>query len=369
MEQLNDRNRLIDIIKGIMILPIVVFHLVYRMQDGAFDIAVREAAYLSLSVFMLFSGYFYNQDNRIIEIVSKRNKKLLLPVIITMLALLALFGPYYILTHNYTLEMWFLDGSMVFLRPELIAVFNPDYTGGQLFNNLSPVWFIWTLAFSRAIFILVMKIVKTSRIKFILSFSALVIIGCITYVHIQPLPWSLTLTPLCAAIMMIGAALHEYRVIEKLSKINLIVSFLISAAACFIHYLIFINFGDESLYRSFLGDKGYISAAVFVFQVLFGGFAVLTLARLIDRIKYLNDAFLWIGRHTLVILLFHVLIGGLAMDAMHTYNKPGEHWYLNPLPVEVVIKSVISFVISLAGCFGLCALNDRLKRRLKNKTA
>ena len=66
-----------------------------------------------------------------------------------------------------------------------------------------------------------------------------------------------------------------------------------------------------------------------------------------------------------MILLFHVLIAGLAMDAMHTYNKPGEHWYLNPLPAEVVIKSVISLVISLACCFGICALNDRLKNALK----
>ena len=367
MKQLNSRNRLIDIIKGIMILPIVVFHLVYRTQNGAFDIAVRELTYLSLSVFLLFSGYFYNTEDKIVQGINKRNKKLFLPVVITMLALLALFGPYYILVHNYSLKMWFWDGLTVFLRPELTAVIAPDYTVGQLFNNLSPVWFIWTLAISRTIFVLVMKIVKESKIKFIISFTALIIIGCVLYVHVQPLPWCLTIVPLCAAIMMIGAALRKFSVIERLSKINLPVSSLISVATCFVHCLIFINFGDESLYRSFLGDKGYLSAVMFVFQVLFGGFAVLTLARLIDRIKYCDDAFVWIGRHTLVILLFHVLIAGLAMDAMHTYNKPGVHWYLNPLPAEVVIKSVISLVISLACCFGICALNDRLKNALKKK--
>ena len=348
---------MIDIIKGIMIIPIVIYHLVYRTQDGAFDIAIRELTYLALSVFILFSGYFYHKNESMI----RHNHKLLFPVIITLLTLLALFGPYYMIFHHYTLQMWFWDSVMTFLRPELTALLAPGYTGGQLFNNLSPVWFVWTLVFSRLLFSVVMRFVNESRIKLICSMAVLLVIGCLLYVHVPPLPWSLTLAPLCACIMMIGVILRKYRVLTKLLKVNLPLSFLISVAAGFIHYLIFINFGNESLYRSYLGDKGYLSAALYVVQLLFGGFAVFTIARAIDRIKHLGDVLAWIGKHTLIILLFHALIGGLAMDAMQTYNKPGEYWYLDPLPVEVVIKSVISFVVSWAGCVGLCLLNGKLK--------
>ena len=68
---------------------------------------------------------------------------------------------------------------------------------------------------------------------------------------------------------------------------------------------------------------------------------------------------------TLVILLFHCLIGGIAADIMHTYNKPGPDWYVDPLTAETVIKSIISFIVAIAGSCGLAALNDKLKARKK----
>lgn len=368
MTENHNRNKIIDIMKGILIIPIVIFHLVYRTEGGVFDNLIREMVYLALPLYMLFSGYFYYYKDNFLRSIIERMRKLILPVILTVLALILIFGPYYIIFYeNYTPEIWFFDNVMTFLRPELFNLMVPGYFGEQLFQNLSPVWFIWTFAIARFIFVVTMRFVKESKVKFFCAMGVLYAAGCAFYVLVPPLPWSLHLTPLYAGMMMSGLMLNRYKVIEKLSKISLPVSFIISIAAGILHYIIFMNFGTSSIYASDLGVKGLLSAIFFVIQMFIGGYPVLTIARLIEKIPKCCEAFAWIGRHTLVILLVHCIIGGLACDAMRTYNKMGPYWYLDPLPQEVVIKSVISFVISLAGSFGVCALNDMLKDLVKKK--
>ena len=53
-------------------------------------------------------------------------------------------------------------------------------------------------------------------------------------------------------------------------------------------------------------------------------------------------------------------------NILHTYNKPGPDWYLDPLKTETVIKSFISFFISLLGCFSIAAINDRIKKKRRS---
>ncbi len=114
---------------------------------------------------------------------------------------------------------------------------------------------------------------------------------------------------------------------------------------------------------SVLGNKTFTTAILFIIETFVGGFALVVLANLLAKIKVCERSLEWLGRHTMVILLLHRIIAGVASDIMHTYNKSGEYWYVTPLSPDVVIKSIVSFIISLIGCIFLSILNDWFKNR------
>ena len=367
MENKKKRNNLIDIMKGLLILDVAVYHLIYRVKGSMFDNIVREIGYLAIPMFFCLAGYFYRDiTGSLISGIWTRIKKILLPVLGVSGVLLLLFGPYYMLVHHYTAHDWLGDILMTYLRPELMAIILPEFSGGQLFNNISPVWFIWTLLFSTLLFLLCMEFAKKNNARLIITTIVLLAIGIVMYVLIPAFSWCLQMTPFYAGIMMLGVILNRFTVFEKLEKINLGISSVIMIAAAIAHYFIFMNFGSDLMYLSIVGDKGFLSGIAFVIQIIVGGYALFTFSRIIALWKYSEEAFAWVGRHTLVILLFHCLIGGIAADIMHTYNKPGPDWYVDPLTAETVIKSIISFIAAIAGSCGLAALNDKLKARKKS---
>ncbi len=383
MEEKSKRSNLIDIMKSMMILSVAVFHLIYRHHDSMFDLVVREMIYLSMPLFMFFAGYFSKDiEGSFLAGLGKRLKKVSLPSLIVTLVLLICFGPYYLLMYeDYSMKVWIGDFLQTYLRPELMEKILPEYTGGQLSRNISAVWFIWALSFATIVFFIAIRFTgdklsnnaskdiseKSSDItaKSIGVTTILLVLGVILYVIIPPLSWSLQLAPLYAGIMMLGTILKKCQVLEKLEKINLGVSSLIMVVAAVIHYAIFRFCGSDDIYKSGLGDKGCITGVFFVIQIFIGGFVLFTLARLIALSKTGEKAFSWIGRHTLVIMLLHTLIGGITADILHTYNKPGPNWFVEPLTAEIVIKSVITFVVGFAGSLGLAAVNDSIKKKIK----
>ena len=367
MEQKKERSNVIDIMKAIMIISVVIYHLIYRQMHGMFDNIIREMIYLSMPLFFLFAGAFYKDyGGTYLHNLRMRLRKMLVMVLITTAVLLVVFGPYYILVYDeFTAKNWLGDILQTYLRPELMAIILPDMTGEQLFNNISPVWFIWALAFATIVFYAVMRFVKDDNKKMFISIAVLLIVGAICQEMIPHFSWSIQLAPFYAGIMMIGLALRRYDALEKLKKFNLGLSCVIMIVAAVLHYIIFMKLGSDCIYQSILGEYGYLSDLMFVVQIFLGGFVLLTLARLINLSEYSKLAFTWVGRHTLVILLFHCLIGGIAADIMHNHNKPGPYWYLDPLTTDVVVKSVISFIIAFAGCVALAVINDKLKLKYK----
>ena len=368
MEKKKERNNIVDIMKAIMIISVMIYHLIYRQQGSMFDRIIREMIYLSMPLFFMFSGYFFKDKNEDTFWISlgKRIWDISIVPFISIAILLIVFGPYYMLVYDgFTTKSWLADVLNTYLRPEIMSVVLPDMTGNQLFNNLSPVWFIWTLTCSTIVFFVVMRFVQDSNKKLLVSLVILLVCGVIIQELVPPLSWSLQLAPLYAGIMMIGVALKRFNVLEKMEKQSLTVSCVIMIVAAVLHFFIFTYFGSDLIYISFLGDKGYVTDLMFIIQVFIGGYVLLTLARLINLSDYSKRCFTWVGRHTLVILLYHCLIGGIAADIMHTYNKPGPDWYISPLTMEIVVKSIISFLIAVVGCVVLGISNDKLKEKHK----
>ncbi|MBR4208284.1 MAG: acyltransferase [Lachnospiraceae bacterium] len=366
-----ERETLIDIMKAVMILVVSFYHLVYRTKDGFTDRAIREVGYLTIPFFFMLSGYFYRKsDMPFGKMLAHRMKEILLPAVIVTGIMLIVLGPYYALVYGYGFKEWIEDVTITYLRPELTAVLFPSFgEGGQLFQNISPVWYIWTLSWSSLLFYLVMRISYDRAEKMavpVCVMCVMIFAGALLYAYGPALSWTLQLVPLYTGIMMMGTFIARYRVFEKLKALPLLPSVLISVVFGALHFLLFDNFGMDGMYLGILGEKDILTAFIFVIQTLIGGFCIFTLARILEKIPVMKDALAWTGRNTLTILLLHAEFGGLAADMLHTYNKPGLHWYLDPLPAETVIKSVISFIIAMAGCVIVILLKEKTaKRRLK----
>jgi fucose 4-O-acetylase-like acetyltransferase len=371
------RNKVIDIMKGLLILSVMIYHLIYRNQMSIFDEVIKEFIYSGLPVFILLSGYFYhfNEEN-VFKMFRRRMNMIFVRTCLVMALLLALFGPYFMLVHGYSVRNWVNDALTTYLRPELMAKIAPSFSEtGQLFNNLSPVWFMWTLVWSTIIFYLVMYFVRKSIWMMGVATAVLMIIGAALYVNVPAQSWSIHLAPLYAGIMVIGAMLGKYKSIGKMCELPMIPSVIAAVIGGFVHFQIFEKFGSDWLYLSifrvdkdFNGIFTYPTVAIFILEVFLGGYVLIVIARVFDKVKGCREALSWIGKHTYIILLLHCLVGGVAADILHTYNKPGPDWYVVPLTATVVIKSIISFVVSLAACVGVGMIQDRMKqKRIKSK--
>jgi fucose 4-O-acetylase-like acetyltransferase len=365
MDSKGKRNSAIDIIKAIFILSVVVYHLVYRPQGSMPDRIIRELIYLSLGGFFFLSGYFYRRDKAPLKkTIGHRMTSLLKPAVLTTAGLLFVFGPYQMIVRGYTFSDWLWDGVLNYLRPEFVSWFAPDHAvGGQLYENLSAVWFVWTLAWSSLLFYIIMHFCDNPK-KTAVALVVTIGIGSVLYVHAPNLPWSLQLTPLYSGIMMLGSICGRMKIVERLCEFNIWISTILAVPLAYMHFIIFDNFGSDLIYLGVLGNKTYVGAALFIVQLIIGLYVVHVIARFLQKVPVVNIALEWVGRNTMTILLWHCTIGGLAADALHTYNKPGVNWYLNPLPAEVVVKSFATFLIGLAGCVFVVFLTNRIKANL-----
>ena len=366
--QMQTRYKTIDIMKGIMILSVAVYHLVYRVQDGIMDSALRGMTYLLLPVFFVLSGYFYKKGNdNLIKSIFMRLRKFALAPAITAAVLIVVLAPYYIfLQEGYTFHTWVSDALTTFIRPELMEQFLPDYASvGTLFNNLSSVWYIWAMIWASIVFYAVAHFTEDSITKLSIASAILLVVGTVMYIFLPPMSWSLELAPLYAFFMMTGLIFRKMDLIEKAREINIFASLAIAIAAAVSHVFIFRFFGSDQLYRSFFGEYNVLSVLFFVLQTFIGGYVILTVARILRKFDPIGKPLSWVGSHTLVFLIFNGVIGGLASDLLRTYNKMGPNWYVDPLTAEILIKSIITCIISIAGCAALSLLNDKLKERFK----
>ena len=366
-ERQMNRNKTMDIIKAILILSVTVYHLVYGAQN--FDIVTQEMIYLSIPLFFMLSGYFYKKRGEgIVRPLGNRLKKLLLWPAITTTVVLILLCPYYMTVHSYTFKDWLSDFLTTFIRPELMGKILPDYlSSGCLYKNMSTVWFIWALVWASILFYIVIPFVRDSMPKTVAAALILLTGGGVLYIFLPPLSWSLGVVPLYTGIMFLGFILSRFDIDAKLKEVNIVLSVVIAVAAAVVHYIIFGAFGSDQLYRSFFGGHDPISVLLFVLQILIGFYFLHVIARLLEKTGPFGMALSWIGRHTLVSLIFHGVIGGLVSDLIGTYDKMGADWYVDPLTPYIVIKSVIVCITAVAGCSGLSLINDRLKQKYKLK--
>ena len=359
----------LDIIKGVGMLMIAVYHLVYRAQDGIPDKIIRSLGWALIAVFFMLSGYFSNPDKGVLNNYKRRFLGLMFPAMMAELFLLGVGGIYCRFFHEYSTRDILHDAAVTFLRPEITTKISTEWgEGNTLFLNLSPVWYIWALGWTLILFYPIEKLVIGKSLKWLAMVLFLIGIQIPIYLYVDALPWSLKIVPVFTVFMLIGMKAREINLVNRLKDVSLGMTALYTVVFFAVHFILFLFGGTESYYISILGTRGWLDVPLVVLQLLVAFPAFFGLARLISQVRPLAKYLSWVGRYSLTFLLFHSFFGLIFSDLLNTYSKMGPNWYMEFLGLtvtpEVFWKSVAVFVLSVICTMPCAVFGDYLARKV-----
>lgn len=363
-----ERNQTLDFAKGIGILIVCMYHLVFRPWGSALDSFICGAVYLFMPLFFAIAGYNYLPGRRTLrQNIRHRFRTLLLPAIISCCVLLAVGGVYFKFTQFYTKSRWLRDAVHTFLRPELGEKLIAG-AGGPLFHNISPVWFVWTMWWATLLFYCVADFALKNSARFLLTSAVLLAAGCALYAYLPPMPWSINLAPIYAAMMLLGAFARKQDFLARHTTLSLPLALLEIAAGIAAQTVLFRRFGSDQIYAGQLGTVGIWDPVICYLQLFVGGAALLQLCRLLANVRFLQPLG-WIGQHSLTFLLLHCMFGAFAAGLLGAPLKTGGKWFISDLTLSVFLKSVAGMLISVACCTFVAFAADHVKAKRREKAA
>ena len=341
----------IDAAKGLGILIISIYHLVYRPENGIADIILCECIWLFIPFFFLLSGFNFKEGRTISENINHRLKALLFPALKYTAVILFLGGIYCIIFHGYSADDVLKDAVFTYLRPEFSSMLFPEWGNtGVLFECLSPVWFVWTMILSFLIFYPAERYALKSTKSLCVSCAVLLTAGIMLYGFGEKVSWSMTATPVYAAIMLCGVWLSREQ--------NIRVSIIPAVIALAVHGVMYRFCGNDYAYASQLGTVGRWSVIPFFIQTFIGGYVVYVFCNVCPAV--ITKVLAFVGRNSFRYLMLHGIFSLLGADIMQTFTKfTPDLWYVENLTPEIFIKSLIVWVISVICCTLFCVMADR----------
>ena len=363
----------LDYMKGLGIILIALYHLVFFMENSIPDKMICSLGWAFIAIFFILSGYTCRQEGSVKEAYARRFRQVILPSVVLEIALLIFGGIYCMIFHGYTVTDVLHEVAVTFLRPEITTPISETWgAGGFLFNILSPVWYIWCMAWTELLFHPIRKWLFGKGEKvWILVFILLVGIQIPMYVFLPPAPWQLTIVPTFLIFMLMGAKLREWNAAERLKKIPSVHAVWITAVCLAAHFGLWCLNGFEYYYVSVYGKNGAWDVFTVILQAVVAFPAIYFVARGIGRLGIFAGAIEWVGKHSLMILLLHSALGMVYCDILGVYSRMGEYWYLEwsglTTTAGIVAKSVLVWILSLLTCVPICLLIDVINRRLFQK--
>ncbi len=326
----------IDTAKGLGIILVSIYHLVYRPENGTADIILCELIWLFVPFFFVLSGWNFRDERTLRENVMHRLKVLFLPALKYTMLLLLFGGIYCMAFHGCTAQDWLRDAIHTYLRPEFASALLPEWgVGGILFECISPVWFVWTMVLSYMVFYPVSG--------YALKDTACLCVSCVVLLSAGIL--------LYAAIMLCGAWLSRH-------SGSIRPSVPVAAAAVVLHAVMYHFCGNDYAFASQLGTVGRWSVIPFFVQTFTGGYAVYVFCKLCP--EHITKILAFVGRNSFRFLLLHGIFAMIASDLLHTYIKLSpDRWYVESVTPEVFAKSVMVWVFSVICCTVFCMVQER----------
>ena len=224
---------------------------------------------------------------------------------------------------------------------------------------LVPAWFLKYMMTGFIIYYAVAPWAMSKMSRFYSTCAGLVLIaGIFAYFKIS-LPWGMHTSPAVACFMLIGSMLGRSGVFTdegqspKWRAINGMISFAITFTLGYA----FKN-GGNMPGGSLTGIYGASEIPFAILNGILGTCWLLALGRLIAKVKIISKFLLFVGRHTLAILVFHQSIAKLLFDIFNVAGPKGGPTDFNPATILICVATLA------INCFVIFAF-EQIKREYK----
>lgn len=309
MNKLDTRNYTIDIMKGIGITLVVLYHAIDRnIPDALSNGLFTTIASFFMQLFMIVSGYLVYQKVGDNQWVKSHITRWFLPLAIFTLI-------YWLVAHYFGTQLHYFaiysDNIGQYLVGTLVSGF-----GGLV------IWYLWCLILCyMATWLLERMTHKYSKIPFTLQW-----IGLIIFINILPVDaFGIYTFKWYGSFFIIGYAIHHYftiynniitKILHKLSYLSLILFPLcIYLTNWMIHFQDndYGTIGVASILPAVTHGNGLL-ILLMIFMALLGTCFVYSISRLFNH-KYIRTIFVYLGEVSIGVYLFHVMFVGLV----HSY--------------------------------------------------
>ena len=269
-----ERNIIIDILKGILIICVVYGHTSLNKLIDVF--------WFHMPAFFIISGYFIKPSIELSkEYFIKIIHRYVIPYFCWCIIMYILFHPEHPLKN-------------------LIRIIYGGHNNITIYSY--PYWFINTLFISHLLFTIILTISKKNHQFCSIILVPLFVFGLYTIAHfflpikgLPPLPWGIDNA--CCAIMYLYIG-HILKQFKKWNTILCIIPFIFIYICIFHHYNYKLNIADIHLEHYFLDI-----IIPFSFTIL-----LLKIATYLAKIPIVNQIFSKIGECTLTIFFIHAAI-------------------------------------------------------------
>ena len=313
-------------LKGMAIFGLVMIHLVFDTSGtGDTDSSVAfEFIYCFLFMFFVVSGYFYRPERGFWNNTKKRLSQLLVAYVLCTVILTAVMYVYLVMT-GYSLE----PSELVNVTWRCLIGKTAFQTYGEevpffgVFEIGQGYYFIEIMIVAFVIFYAVADWALKDIRRSLLTMFLLATVTCaIVEVIGVKLPFYAESAPLAAALMLAGAVMGKYKIASYIENGWRTKRYWAIFIIMFVIGVVFISFFPTGLRfnTSRYGAYGGWSAYPFLVIAISCGYVLLTVSSFLSKIPLMSNLFMFLGEHTLVILLFHTFYAKLLISPFCTFD-------------------------------------------------
>lgn len=306
------RVQFIDMVKGITILCVALYHIIAPGMFRTFFAGIIGSLFFC---FFFFSGYFYKSGQKTLaENILSRAKSLLVPFF------------------SYSYTFWFIGSIILIVQGaetivDALCCLRNFYVGsiwnrtiqelfgweyhslGKNYPFLADFWFLPALFLASIVFIVIVEKISKTAISQLTAMAVLLFIsGVLSFLSID-LPYNLQLTPFWAALVLLGYTCKQLMVFDRLKGMAAWVSGVL-AAVLSIAVIVSLGYGTNLFRGTF--EEPVVPVMIFLY---INGFisiwGVSMVARQIEDIGVNVSKLAFLGSHSIYLYMYHVFIAWL----------------------------------------------------------
>ena len=361
MSSEGNRVQYVDVIKGIAVIWIVLYHLI---APCGFKTIVTHLSGLFLVSFFYYSGFFYRTGKRSIgQNIGNRSKSVLIPFFRYSLSFWVVGSIYLVATKAETVMEAFLCLRNFYAGCIWNRVIQnwfgwEYYSLGKRYFYLADFWFLLAMLFASSIFFLIVDIALRSAASMIITVAAMFAVTGLFQWQAVLLPYNIQLAPYWAAFMILGAYAGSRKLTElKSLSVSIRCTLAIALLACAI-VIAMLTDPSTNQFRGSFGENELLSMFWCILSSVPFTWGIGILFAYIESAGVKMNALAWVGSHSLFLYLFHMFYAWILCIITGFSVR-----YEETVTVGVLWGSVLLTVVCLILCTLRGIVGDKLKKK------